>query len=79
MAVQNLKSNRLAGGGHGLKSTAQDYDRFCQMILNQGQLNGRRILGRKTVEMMAADQMAPELLPIENAGDFWSTGISLGL
>ncbi|MGQ7870403.1 serine hydrolase domain-containing protein [Sunxiuqinia sp. sy24] len=44
-----------AGGG-GLSSTAMDYARFIQALLNGGELNGHRILGRKTIELMTADQ-----------------------
>jgi len=39
-------------GGGGLCSTAEDYYRFCQMMLNGGQLNGTRLLSRKAVELM---------------------------
>ncbi len=39
-------------GGAGLSSTAYDYARFCQMLLNDGELEGVRILGRKSVELM---------------------------
>ena len=38
--------------GAGLNGTIEDYAKFCQMILNEGEFNGHRILGRKTVEMM---------------------------
>ena len=41
-------------GGAGLSSTAGDYARFCQMLLNGGVLDGTRILGRKSVELMRA-------------------------
>ena len=44
----------LAGGG-GLTSTAADYARFCQMLLNGGALGSTRPLGRKTVELMTAN------------------------
>jgi CubicO group peptidase (beta-lactamase class C family) len=40
-------------GGGGLCSTAEDYYRFCQMMLNGGELNGARILSRKSVELMS--------------------------
>jgi CubicO group peptidase (beta-lactamase class C family) len=40
-------------GGGGLCSTAEDYFRFCQMMLNGGELNGVRILSRKSVELMS--------------------------
>ena len=44
-------------GGSGAVSTALDYFRFCQMLLNGGELDGVRLLGRKTVEQMFADQL----------------------
>lgn len=44
-------------GGHGLFSTAADYARFSQMLLNHGALPDGRLLGRKTVELLAADQV----------------------
>jgi CubicO group peptidase (beta-lactamase class C family) len=44
-------------GGQGLLSTAEDYLRFCGMLLNGGELAGRRILGRKTVELMSSDHV----------------------
>ena len=44
-------------GGGGLVSTAADYLRFCQMMLDGGQLHGRRVLSRKTVELMTSDHL----------------------
>jgi CubicO group peptidase (beta-lactamase class C family) len=44
-------------GGGGLMSTAQDYARFLQMLLNGGTFAGVRILGRKTLELMTADHL----------------------
>ncbi|MBO0935304.1 beta-lactamase family protein [Fibrella sp. HMF5335] len=44
-------------GGAGLVSTVEDYAKFCQMLLNGGEFNGRHILGRKTVEMMVRNQI----------------------
>ena len=44
-------------GGHGLVSTAADYLRFAQMLLNGGELGGVRILSRKTVDFMASDHL----------------------
>jgi CubicO group peptidase (beta-lactamase class C family) len=43
-------------GGAGLTSTTRDYARFLQMVLNGGELDGVRLLGRKTVEMMLTNQ-----------------------
>jgi CubicO group peptidase (beta-lactamase class C family) len=48
---------RYFSGGGGLLSTAADYLRFHQMMLNGGQLNGTRLLGRKTVELMTANHI----------------------
>ena len=45
-------------GGAGLVSTASDYARFTQMMLNGGELDGVRLLSRKTVEFMTMDQLA---------------------
>ena len=44
-------------GGGGLCSTAEDYYRFCQMMLNGGELNGARILSRKSVELMSQNHV----------------------
>jgi CubicO group peptidase (beta-lactamase class C family) len=46
----------LSGGG-GLVSTTADYLRFCQMLLGGGEVDGIRILGRKTVELMASNHL----------------------
>jgi CubicO group peptidase (beta-lactamase class C family) len=54
---------RYCQAGTGLNGTIEDYARFCQMILNGGTFNGKRILGRRTIEMMGIDQ-----LPHPNSG-----------
>lgn len=48
-----MGATTLYSTGAGLSGTIEDYARFCQMILNKGEFNGKRILGRKTIEMMA--------------------------
>lgn len=48
---------RSFAGGAGLLSTARDYARFLQMLLNGGALDGQRVLGRKTVELMVVDHL----------------------
>ena len=48
---------KLFSGGGGLVSTAEDYARFCQMMLDNGMVNGKRLLSRKTVELMTHDQL----------------------
>ncbi|MCK4958642.1 MAG: beta-lactamase family protein [Planctomycetes bacterium] len=54
---QYLTEPGLFSGGGGLVSTARDYLRFSQMLLNKGQLDGKRLLRSKTVEMMTTDQL----------------------
>ncbi len=53
-----VKPAVLSGGG-GMLSTAGDYARFCQMLLNGGELDGVRMLGPKTVALMTSDQLPP--------------------
>jgi CubicO group peptidase (beta-lactamase class C family) len=48
---------KLFSGGGGLNSTAVDYARFCQMMLDGGKLGNVRILSRKSVELMTHDQL----------------------
>jgi len=70
-------STRLFSGGAGLVSTASDYMRFCQMLLNGGELDGVRILSRKTVELMTRNNLADELLPY-GGSDSKGEGFGLG-
>lgn len=48
---------KLVSGGGGLVSTALDYHRFCTMLLNGGELDGARILGRKTLDLMTRNHL----------------------
>jgi len=48
---------KLFSGGAGLVSTAEDYARFCQMLLDGGKLGDIRLLSRKSVELMTHDQL----------------------
>jgi CubicO group peptidase (beta-lactamase class C family) len=48
----------MESGGGGLVSTTMDYARFCQMLLNGGTLDGERIIGRKTLQLMASNHLA---------------------
>jgi CubicO group peptidase (beta-lactamase class C family) len=54
------RPKRLNAGG-GMVSTARDYVRFCQMLLNGGELEGVKLLGPKTVELMTSDHLPPQL------------------
>ena len=51
----------MESGGGGLVSTTMDYARFAQMLLNGGSLDGNRIIGRKTLELMASDHLGPHV------------------
>ncbi|HET9533725.1 MAG TPA: serine hydrolase domain-containing protein [Mesorhizobium sp.] len=46
-------------GGSGLVSTALDYARFCQLLLSGGELDGVRLISRKTIDLMTADHLPP--------------------
>ena len=72
---------RFLGGGGGLVSTALDYLRFSQMMLNKGELDGVRLLGRRTVELMTTNHLPPELLPfsISPSTSGFSKGYGFGL
>jgi CubicO group peptidase (beta-lactamase class C family) len=48
-------------GGGGLLSTASDYARFCQLLLNLGELDGVRLLARKTVQLMLQNHLPPQV------------------
>ena len=79
-ATNSLESapHNVLRGGHGLVSTAEDYLRFCSMMLNRGELDGERVLGRKTVELMTTNHLAAELLPTEE-GEMYKPGFGYGL
>ena len=55
-------------GGHGLFSTTDDYFRFAQMLANGGELDGERVIGRKTLELMHSNFVPAALLPLEIGG-----------
>ena len=59
-------------GGAGLISTARDYGAFLQMVLNGGELNGTRILGRKSIELMSENH-------IGHIAPFGANGAGFGL
>ena len=51
------RAPKLVSGGGGLVSTAIDYHRFCRMLLNGGELEGARIVSRKTLELMTLNHL----------------------
>ena len=71
-------------GGGGLVSTAHDYFRFASMMLNKGELDGIRLLGRKTVELMTMNHLpdGQDLTNLAQPGLFTETayaGVGFGL
>ncbi len=71
-----LKHGTAPFGGMGLYSTIGDYARFGQMLLNGGQLDGVRILSRKTVELMTANHL--NHMPQPSIGADGAEGFGLG-
>jgi CubicO group peptidase (beta-lactamase class C family) len=67
-------SRKSFSGGAGLLSTARDYARFLQMLLNGGELDGQRVLGRKTVELMTVNHLGDVAF---NAGQGFGLGFSV--
>ena len=51
------RDGRFFSGAGGLAGTAEDYIRFAQMLLNGGELDGVRLVSRKTIEAMTANQI----------------------
>ncbi|PZW50968.1 CubicO group peptidase (beta-lactamase class C family) [Humitalea rosea] len=76
-----LAERQMASGGGGLVSTAADYMRFCQFMLNMGELDGTRLLGVKTVELMTSNHLGGDMASMGQARFSESTyeGIGFGL
>ncbi len=75
-----LTPPKFFSGGGGLVSTARDYTRFCQMMLNGGELRGTRLLKRETVQMMTHNQLPREALPMAMpVGTRSDNGLGFGL
>ena len=75
-----LEKPVMESGGGGLVSTTMDYARFCQMLLNGGVLDGTRIIGRKTQQLMASDHLAPHVKvdsPLMPAGHGFGLGFAV--
>ena len=75
-----LEKPAMESGGGGLVSTTMDYARFCQMLLNGGTLDGNRIIGRKTLELMASDHLGPKVKvdsPLMPAGHGFGLGFAV--
>jgi len=80
----NYRKRTFFSGGGGLLSTAPDYFRFTSMMQNMGELDGVRILGRKTVELMTMNHLpgGQDLTELAQGGMFTETayaGVGFGL
>ena len=73
-----FRKSRLSSGGGGLVSTTDDYLRFCRCMLNKGELNGVRLLGRKTVELMTANHLDGDLAAMGQARFSESSYVGIG-
>jgi hypothetical protein len=73
---------RLFSGGGGLVSTASDYLRFCQILLNDGELDGVRILSKETVQLMTTNSLPPDIRFAQDwigpqTGASWGLGFAI--
>lgn len=80
----HYRKRSFFSGGGGLLSTAPDYFRFTSMLQNMGELEGIRLLGRKTVELMTMNHLpgGQDLTDLAQAGMFTETayaGVGFGL
>ncbi len=85
--VEDLTKEKLKwfSGGSGMNSTAMDYTRFCQMLLNGGELGSVRLLSPKTIALMTSDQLPPgtkrsgyeDLAPTEELGQTFGLGFAI--
>lgn len=73
------KNVTFFSGGGGLLSTAEDYMRFSQMMLNGGELNGTRILSRKTVDYMTRNHLNGFFADFAGEGGQSRPGVGFGL
>ena len=73
------KKPAFESGGGGLFSTVRDYSRFAQMLLNGGTLDRHRILGRKTVDLIATDHLTPAQQKTHNWDSQRGYGYGLGV
>jgi CubicO group peptidase (beta-lactamase class C family) len=75
-----LEQPVMESGGGGLVSTTMDYARFCQMLLGRGTLDGARIIGHKTLQLMASDHLGPKVRvdsPMLPAGHGFGLGFAV--
>jgi CubicO group peptidase (beta-lactamase class C family) len=77
-----LAPRSVNSGGGGLVATAADYLRFCKFMLNKGELDGTRLLGRKTVELMTMNHLKGDMadmgMPRFSESTYYGIGFGLG-
>ncbi|HJV73295.1 MAG TPA: serine hydrolase domain-containing protein [Noviherbaspirillum sp.] len=73
---QSRQRPTFLAGGAGLSSTLHDYQRFAQMLLNEGELDGVRLLSRQTLRYMTSDHLAE--LPHAKRGASYLPGPGYG-
>ncbi len=80
-ATSRFLAPRLASGGGGLVGTAPDYMRFCRFLLGRGELDGTRLLGRKTLALMMSNHLDGDMAAMGQArfSESTYTGIGFGL
>jgi CubicO group peptidase (beta-lactamase class C family) len=82
-AMGYLKPRSYLSGAGGLVSTTHDYVAFCQMLANGGHLDGRRVLGRKTLELMTVNHLPRgatlQDLAVGGFGEAGFDGVGFGL
>jgi CubicO group peptidase (beta-lactamase class C family) len=74
-----MSDPKIHNAGGGLVSTMQDYFTFAQMMLNGGEINGVRILGRKTVEYMSSNHLPKNLIPYSNSSQGEGYGLAMSV
>lgn len=77
LALPASSAKKYFSGAGGLSSTIEDYARFCQMLVNGGQFDGKRILSRKTIELMTANHIGELRLWESLPGDGFGLGFSV--
>jgi CubicO group peptidase (beta-lactamase class C family) len=72
-------AERAQSGGGGLVSTISDYLRFAQMMLNGGELDGARLVSRKTVELMTLNHLPAHMLPFGAGNNGYGFGLGVSV
>ncbi|WP_426030640.1 serine hydrolase domain-containing protein [Caulobacter sp. DWP3-1-3b2] len=79
MVLDVTKPPAVASGGGGLVSTTADYARFAQMLLNGGELDGKRILAPGTIKLMASNHLSDIVMGAPDASFSLAKGVGFGL